>query len=73
MRHSLSADRPEELAERLNEAFRRLDDIAEDLERIDRRRRPYGDGESDLSVARWYRHRPRTPRHFPLVRVGDGR
>lgn len=64
MRDSLSAYRRDELAERINEAFRRLDDVAEDLERIDRWRRPCGDGAPDLRAARWYRRRPHGDRRW---------
>ena len=57
----------------LEEVFRRLDDVAADLERIDSWRRPYGDGESDLQTARWFRRRKASRRGFPLIRMGDGR
>lgn len=59
--------------EALDEVFRRLDDVAADLDRLDSRLRPYGDGESDLQTARWARREQRSPRGFPLTRVGDGR
>jgi hypothetical protein len=56
----------------LDEVFRRLDDVAADLARIDTWRRPFGDGESDLRTARWFRRRERPQRYLPLARVGDG-
>lgn len=55
------------------EVHSRLDDLAADLERLDSRLRPYGDGESDLRSARWSQRRAASRRHFPRTRVGDGR
>lgn len=44
-----------EVSDLLREAFQRLYDLAGDLNDIDDWRRPHGDGESDLRIARWYR------------------